>query len=115
MEKYDIRGIELNWFKSHLLNRRQRTKINNIVSDAVNVNLDVTQYHYLESCFFSAHKKIIKFSKLVLFADDALLFISADSADECIDKLNYDLDKLQTWFEMNELEFNLRGDTTVRG
>lgn len=52
---------------------------------------------------------------MVLFADDALLFISADSADECIDKLNYDLDKLQTWFEMNELEFNLRGDTTVRG
>ena len=34
--KYGIQGIELKWFKSHLTNRRQVTKANNVISPTAN-------------------------------------------------------------------------------
>lgn len=52
-------------------------------------------------------EKIVVHSKLVLFADDALLFISETSADEGIRKINMDLKELQRWFEINKLKLNI--------
>lgn len=46
-------------------------------------------------------------SKLILFADDALLFVSDVSADEGIGKINSDLKEFPNWFQMNKLKLNI--------
>lgn len=111
LDRYGIRNTELNWFKSYLLGRRQKTKVNNLLSDATNVNFGVPQGSLLGVLLFLIYindmeKKVVH-SKLMLFADDALLFVSDVSVDEGIDKINSDLKELQNWFQMNKLKLNI--------
>jgi hypothetical protein len=43
-----------------------------------------------------------------LFADDTLLSISGNSVEECIKKLNRDLEKLSKWLKQDQIHDNLR-------
>ena len=111
LEKYGISGTELKWFQSYLNNRRQRTKINNTISEAIDINIGVPQGSILGVILFVLYINdincIIKQSKIFLFADDALLYVSGDSMLECINKINNDLNELSLWFKMNKLKLNI--------
>ncbi|XP_055371969.1 uncharacterized protein LOC129605958 [Condylostylus longicornis] len=41
LNAYGIRSTEQQWFKSYLKNRKQRTKVNDVVSDSTEINLGV--------------------------------------------------------------------------
>lgn len=111
LEMYGIDEIELQWFKSYLYQRTQRTRVNDAVSDEIDVLLGVPQGSVLGVLLFLIYvndmEKAIELSKLVLFADDALLYIVGDTVDEGINNMNSDLNRLSEWFLMNRLKLNV--------
>lgn len=51
-------------------------------------------------------EKVLQFSEIRLFADDALIFVTGSSGDECIDQLNTDLENVANYLKMNKLKLN---------
>lgn len=111
LESYGIGDVELTWFRSYLTGRKQRTRINSVVSDAIEVLLGVPQGTILGVLLFLVYindmEKAITFSKLLLFADDGLVYYIGENAEECFEKISFDIDKLCIWFQMNKLKINI--------
>lgn len=110
MQKYGIRDIEYRWFSSYLQNRTQRTKINSTISSAQNVTIGVPQGSVLGVLLFLLYindiEKAVDFATIALFADDALVYVTGDSIDECSSKINSDLEKLNNWCKINKVKLN---------
>lgn len=108
---YGVQDRELVWFESYLMNRTQRTKVEGVVSDLVDVKLGVPQGTILGVLLFLIYvndmEKVVKLSNLALFADDTLIYVVGDSVDECTSKLNEDLSRLGDWFMLNKLKLNI--------
>ena len=106
-----IRDKELNWFKSFLENRKQCTVIGQEISEARNVDIGLPQGSVLAPLLFNIYinniGKVLKYSSIKLFADDALIMISGSNIEEIRDKLQYDLDNLYSWLCVNKLMINI--------
>jgi hypothetical protein len=78
-----------------LSNRSQKTKFSEEISDSINVQLGVLQGSVLGPLLFILYindiKNVLSYSKLNLFLDDTLLYITADTLDEAVNIMNYDL------------------------
>jgi len=125
LNKYGIRGVEAEWFLSYLSNRTQRTKIGEEVSDKIEVKLGVPQGAVLGTLLFIIYindiVSVLNHSEICLFADDTLLFVTGETAEECVRKMDSDLIKVQMYLEMNKLKLNatktkamvINGDTNL--
>ena len=98
----------------YLLDRKVKTRINNIISSVRNVHVGVPQGSVLGSLFFIICINEIsnKFNNddnihLNLYADDTLRSIFANSNDELSSKLQLYLDRLSHWFNINKLKLNI--------
>jgi hypothetical protein len=61
------------------------------------------------TCFNGKHSQLRNINLGVpLFADDALLSVSGCSVQECMEKLNRDLENLSNWLKFNKLKLNVR-------
>lgn len=111
LEKYGIKDNELKWFKSYLGKRKQRTVINGVVSEAVEVDLGVPQGTILGVLFFLLYvndmNKVIMRAKCVIYVDDSHLYVTGEDVDECISIVNQELKNLSDWLKMNRLKVNL--------
>lgn len=111
LEKIGILGIELNWFKQYLKGRKQRTKVGSFLSVLKSIEVGVPQGSVLGVLLFLIYindlKTVIKYAKLVLFADDALLYINGKTIEECRDLISKDLENLSKWLCMNKLKLNV--------
>lgn len=91
--------------------RTQRTSVNGKVSSPISVNVGIPQGTilgvWLFLIFINDMTKVVQFSKLILFADDGLIYTSGKNAEECINRINQDLDKINTWLRMNRLVLNV--------
>ena len=107
---YGIRQIELEWFKSLLENRKQSTKLNNTVSEEAINNFGVTQGSILGVLLFILYinymLKILERCKVVLYADDTLIYKMAKSDRECQSNIKCDVRKINEWLKMNKLILN---------
>lgn len=50
----------------------------------------------------------VKDCKIKLFADDTLLYVSADSKEEAVIKINSDLLRTDSWLAINKLKINVK-------
>ncbi len=79
LEKYGLKNVELRWFESYLFGRTQRTRVDDKYSEAVDVNLGVPQGAILGVVLFLIYIndicKSISDAIILLFADDALLYV----------------------------------------
>lgn len=110
LEQYGVNGKEQMWFKSYLRNRMQRTKVNNTTSEQEETKLGVPQGAVLGTLLFLMYindiNTVLSHAKIMLFADDALIYVCAKDKDECISKITNDLNKLSAWLNMNKLKLN---------
>ena len=113
MERYGIRGVALNWFKSYLANRTLRVKCTtrdstkNITSNSHNVTYGTPQGSCLGPLIFlifcnDLHMNLVH-SSCILFTDDTTLFTSGSDERLLVCSLEHDLTIVSDWFKANKL------------
>lgn len=111
LEFYGIRGAVLNWVTSYLYNRVQCTVVNNVKSDLEHISCGVPQGSVLGPLFFLIYiNDIINIDdeiKIILFADDTNIFITASDMTALFRKANEICNKLYNWYNSNKLSLNL--------
>ena len=117
LRRYGIEGVELEWFKGYLSKRTQYTKVANEISGSIEVRLGVPQGAVLGTLLFiiciNDLEKVLKHSKARMFADDTLIYVSGNTAGECINQLNADLKNLEVYFKMNKLKLNVNKSKAI--
>ena len=106
-----VRGIELEWFKSYLSNRKQAVKIGLNQSSSQAVVSGVPQGSVLGPFLFLLYINDIYLSsplvKFHLFADDTCIFHSSKNNSKLEQELNSTLTNVATWLKANKLSLNV--------
>ena len=112
LQRYGVRGIACDWFKSYLENRVQYVSYNTKDSDYMKIMCGVPQGSILGPLLFILYiNDIVKVSTVlnpVLFADDTSLFHAHTDLDTLIEEINEELQKITTWFHTNKLSLNIK-------
>ena len=109
-------GDELAWFTDYLFNRSQVVHMNGVSSQYKAVNCGVPQGSILGPLLFivfindlSDH---LENSKIVMYADDTVIYFSNNDISIIESSLNKDLSNLADYFDDNELIINLKKGKT---
>ena len=110
LEHYGIRGISLQWFKSYLSNRSHYVEYQKHKSIVKNIECGVPQGSILGPLLFIIYindlPKVLEHTKIILFADDATVYVSGRNIDNLYAILNGELKVLLDWFRANILSLN---------
>jgi len=111
LKSFNITGTVLNWFTSWLTNRVQYTCFCGVMSNEMNIDLGVPQGTPLSCPLFNVYiNEIVDYvlhCKLNLFADDALLWIDAETMEEALVKITCDFKNVIRFLCMRKLSLNL--------
>lgn len=112
---YGIRGNAFKLISSYLQNRRQRVKVNGVLSDFCEVNTGVPQGTILGPLFFILYINDLLVNMpediIISFADDTAV-ISTDKTWQLVEeKMNNQLALISDWLALNKLSLNI--DKTV--
>ena len=111
LKMYGVTGLEQDWFKSYLDNRKQFCRINGSSSDVKGINCGIPQGSCLGPLLFLIYINDLPFSLLKvhvsMYADDTTISLSSKSIGDLQNDLNLDLLKLQDWLHANKLSLNV--------
>ena len=108
LHSYEIRSTTLRWIQAFLSNRQQKVIIEGQESDSVAVTSGVPQGSVLGPILFLVYIKDLPkdvVSQVRLFADYNAIYLTLEQQGDS-DKLQRDLDRLQTWEARWDMEFN---------
>lgn len=112
LKKYGIKSNVLKWFKSYLSDRTQQVKFNNVTSSKRKTKYGVPQGSILGPILFLIYindlKKVLKYCKCKMFADDTIIYYSSSNSMEIENKINYDLNNLSIWLKENMISLNVK-------
>jgi hypothetical protein len=106
LERYGIKGLELEWFRDYLRDRKQFVSIDNVSSGLLNCILGVPQGSILGPLLFIFYINDLPSCNALknsLFADDTLLFDSDKNLDNLVSKVNIEFQKVIEYFRINKL------------
>lgn len=110
MERLGMRDLVLSWFSSYLLNRKQKVRFKNGVSDLINTTYGVPQGTVLGPLLFLLYindiVNVINGSKIELFADDTMLYVTGNDLSHMKRTINSDLNQIFEWLCANKLSIN---------
>ena len=108
--KYGISGNTHKWIKNYLSNRNQCVVANGTVSNKLPIVCGVPQGSVLGPLLFLIYindiGNRIAHSTVRLYADDAVVYTSAESINETHIKLQSDLANIDVWCRRNQLTVN---------
>ena len=111
LKLYSIHNKEINWFCSHLTNRKQCGKVNGKVSKIESVTCRVPQGSCLGPLLFIIYINDLylqmKLCDVNMYADDLCLMFESDSVTHINDIVNKDLSNLKPWLQGNKLSLNV--------
>ena len=111
LEYYGIRGLAKNWILNYLSNRKQYVQYDNHISDSCSINCGVPQGSILGPLLYLIYVNDISAStegKLLSFADDTSLFLSAEDINTLFQIANFEINNLYDWFCANKLSLNAK-------
>ena len=95
MKFYGICGLEHDWFRSYLNNRKQFCKVNGVSSDIKDIDIGVPQGSYLGPFLFLLYINglplALKRAETNMSADDTMILYSSKTLDELHMVLNIEL------------------------
>ena len=110
LELYGVSEKELQWFRSYLLNRCQIVKCHGNISEKRNVKVGVPQGSVLGPLLFvifindiSQH---VGLGTVNLFADDTLIYCTADNVSDTHEKLQHSVNEIMKWYTGNNIVVN---------
>ena len=112
LEHMGLSRRALRWFTSYLTDRRQSVWINGETSETHQIALGVPQGSILGPLLFNIYinslPKAVEKSRLIMYADDAVLFFSASEPLELQDALGRDYSLISKWYTDNRLTLNVK-------
>ena len=112
LRQYGIDSQPLRWIDSYLKDRHQRVEINGVLSSPAIIQSGVPQGSIMGSLLFILYINdlpvCINFSKVMLYADDTVLYYAAKTAAELEMILSLDLNNVAMWMTQNELFLNTK-------
>ena len=117
LSKMGFSEFSLMWIKSYLENRKQIIKFNKYTSTEETVMSGIPQGSIIGPILFVVFtndlaQTFTKSCKMVSYADDVQLVISADTIKELIHKIEEVIQQAQKWYELNSMKNNI-GKTEV--
>ena len=111
LRKMGINDKEDKWMTSYLSDRQQQVIVSDTVSTKIDVNIGLPQGTVLAPLLFILYindiKSCLKHTKIILFADDALLMIKDRNLENAIRKMQEHIDNLCIWLCGNKLKLNI--------
>lgn len=112
LEKFGIRGYFLDWFRTYLIGRKQKVKINNVLSDAKVTASGVPQGSCLGPLLFLVYiNDILSLDlrgSIFAYADDTAVLYRDKSRLRLIEKMNSDMRTLRSCFTSHYLLPNIK-------
>lgn len=107
-----VRGSALKWFESYMTNRKQQVKVQDELSQELELQCGVPQGSVLSPTLFLIYINDLCDSSLkgmvAAFADDTAILYKADTKEDLLKKIQFDLKILTEWFSSNELCVNVK-------
>lgn len=117
LEHAGVRGTELEWFRSYLADRNQIVSIDDSSSEKQGVECGVPQGSILGPLLFSLYINdvtyVTKKCKIVLYADDTVIYFSAADCKSVESALNLDFAAVAEWMDANKLTLNVSKTKSV--
>ena len=111
LEYYGVRGVGYKWFCNYFQNRSQQVKYNASLSNFTKITCGIPQGSILGPLMFILYVNDLYLVsdkvEFVLFADDTNIFIKGHHFKDTIMQLNNVLEKVATWFQVNQLSLNI--------
>ena len=107
---YGVHGKELTWFESYLFNRQQFVSYQGICSERQSIRCGVPQGFILGPLLFTIVindiTEQVKECRIMLYADDTVIFTSDKDSKRTEDLLNTEFYNVATWFTNNNQVLN---------
>lgn len=111
LENYGIRGVFLEWFRTYLIGRTQKVKINGVLSDAKVTASGVPQGSCLGPLLFLVYvNEVLNLDlhgSMFAYADDTAILYRDKSRIRLITNMNSDMRVLRSWFTTHYLLPNI--------
>ena len=115
LQRYGIRGLALQWFKSYLENRTLRVKCQtdngHVYSNSHKIEFGTPQGSCLGPLLFLIYSNDLhmhlNYTKCILFADDTTIYFSHKNLNYLKFCVETDLANILDWFKANGLTLNL--------
>ena len=110
LKNYGCDQICINWFRSYLMQRKLKVKIQDCLSSERVISLGVPQGSILGPLIFSIFINdlplYMKHCYTEMYADDTTIYVIDKNVESIEAKLSIDLKHLESWFNMNHLIVN---------
>ena len=106
LQRMGVRGVELQWFKNYLADRKQIVHVNGSNSLLLNISLGVPQGSILGPLLFLIYINDLPLCShllALLFADDTTLIMSDPDLDSLIAKVNVEFKKVSDFFRSHKM------------
>ena len=107
LQSYGLKNIELNWFKSYLLDRKQVVRIGTETSDYCTITSGVPQGSILGPLLFVLFindlPNVLTKCRILMYADDTVMYFSAADSQVIADTLTNELLLVNKWLIDNNL------------
>ena len=113
---YGILNRDLKWFESYLFNRNHFVSFHGVPSEVCSITCGVPQGSILGPLLFvlliNDLEFQLKYSQIILYADDAVIYFADKDISIIQERLNADLQCISNWFSDNNLIVNLKKSKT---